>query len=549
MTTERIIELLDYIIVFPNEDADKKRTQNHPFIACEMLSESGPIHDKILENDVIMGKLFSFLDEPRLNSTLAGYFSKVVQPLFARNPEKTMGYFIANGTLPKLIQHLYIKSIVDIILKILTFDNSQQEFFPEERKQLVQDMTSALNTASEYSVHFAGYILSEVLNKSMEINCWKELTGAVIEKENLFKYFEGLIADDCFKSTSCGGVLKTLLGVFSRIDLTKYFEELAFADVFIEFLPKLLTKLATPSKVQLLGTNGESAEALGESRLKVIEIISLAIRLENENLHEAVAQSGVLSEITKLFFDMPWNSILHNVVDNIVVGCVLSRKDSLIHAMLATSNFLDKMVSVGLSPKDGHRLGILGHINKLANYLKSTECEVVKELLNSTQQWNDFSNDYLEVRNTCESKILGDMGKKGESSSSEDDIHDLEPEQDYMRGNYGYEEPVKTLGEENTENTENPPVVHEEPHHETGHFTDVLEQKISEISLVETVPEENKNEDEFHSPQKHIPTIAHSHPVSATFSPGSPINNPDYFSLNFWSLHIKVDEIDQLDPL
>ena len=297
--------MLEYVTIYPDEDADKKRAQNHPFIACEMLSESGPIHDKILDSPELMHKLLSFLDDNRLNSTIAGYFSKVVIPLINRNPEKAMTYFNENKVLAKFVQHIYFKSIVDIVLRILAYDNSMLEFFPNERKEFLQMIINSLSSSTEFNVYFSGYILSEVLGKSMEINNWKELTGLIISKENIKNYFECLISADTYKSAACGNVIKTILNLSLKIDLTKHFDDLCYTDVFIEYLPNLLIKLTTSSNVLLCGTFGKEYEALGEGRLRVIDIISSSLKLETNDIYTAVADSGILTEITKLFFDMP----------------------------------------------------------------------------------------------------------------------------------------------------------------------------------------------------------------------------------------------------
>ena len=557
-----------------------------------MLSESGPIHDKILENDELMAKLFAFLEEPRLNATLAGYFSKVVQPLFGRNPEKAMTYFCTKGILEKLTQHMYVKSIVDILLKVLNFDSSPQEFFPTERKSLVQKVIAHLCTSSEYTVYFSGYILSEVLNKSMEINCWKELTGVIISKENLGIYFKGLVSEDPYRSTACGNVLKTLLGVYSRIDLSKHYEDLAYTRVFVDYLPSLSKKLYSSSNVMISGTNGETSEALGEGRLKLIEIVSATLRLESEGIQEAIGNSGILSEVSRLFFGMPWNSMLHNVVEGVVLGCVMSRKDSLINDMLVTSGFLDSMVRLGLTASDRHRLGVLGHINKLANYLKSVESETVRNLLGNTKDWGKFVGDYLEVRNSCESKILGDMSKKDDSSSSESNQDDPDSQPEYMKINYAHETAGKhpegeaseeNKGNEHSDDSDNSSKEFEiagrdEEHKNDLHFTQSLEQKISEISLNEGRPDEDRMQvdeaaehkaahienigsaEHHHHHHQHKENVTEGgeaniaqgvkHTPSSPESPGhlgrSPKIDP-YSSLIFWS--VKIDEIDDLEPL
>jgi hypothetical protein len=77
----------------------------------------------------LIDKLFDFLDRPAasedpeqgLNSTLCGYFSKVVQIMISTDPIELMKFFEQNdyNVLDKMVVHLDNKSVCELLIKIL----------------------------------------------------------------------------------------------------------------------------------------------------------------------------------------------------------------------------------------------------------------------------------------------------------------------------------------------------------------------------------------------------------------------------------------------
>lgn len=82
-------KLVSYLVDPPPPDADPKREYKYPYLACEIFScEIDAILGALTDDDcALFSRVMSFIDVPpgtRLNSMLAGYFSKTVTCLVSR---------------------------------------------------------------------------------------------------------------------------------------------------------------------------------------------------------------------------------------------------------------------------------------------------------------------------------------------------------------------------------------------------------------------------------------------------------------------------------
>lgn len=541
MNIERLGILISFVTVFPSETDNEKRTHTYPFLACEILHESTMIHDKIIESPELTARLFSFLDENFVNSTLAGYFSRVVHSLICRNPEKLIIYLSQSGTMARLIHHSYSKSISDIVLKIITYDTQQPDFFVPERKALLQQVILSLHSPSEYNVFYAEYIITGVLYKASEINSWKDLLGLVALKENFLMYFSFFTSTDTFRVLAGANIVKTLIGM-NRNELVGSYEEIGVVELLVNSLPDVKLAIGTAPNYNFVGTFREEIEPLGEHRLKLLELVNTAIKMDVEMLNESIADSLILTEVTKLFFKMPWNSILQNTVENLVTTCVLSRNASLIMSMLVTSDFIKHMISTAFSPQAVHRLGNLGHINKIGNYLNHSENEIVKNMLSQVERWEEFCNSYLENRNSLDSKILGDPTLEDQSSSSESEESETElclpTNKQFL--NYGKEKKIEIHN--NTEE-EHKKDLCAENFKSTSEFLIATDAKL--VDMVGKKPEIEPKKFSISPRNKIFSPKNQGHHVFNL----SPELHPDYHHDNYWKIGIKVDEIEDLDEL
>ena len=98
----------------------------YSFTACEILCcELDDVLGQLISDDALMGQLFSLLDRPApLNSTLAGYFGRVVGSLLGKRPQQSHEYLEANQViLDKLVLHIDTTSTVEVILRLIGADD------------------------------------------------------------------------------------------------------------------------------------------------------------------------------------------------------------------------------------------------------------------------------------------------------------------------------------------------------------------------------------------------------------------------------------------
>jgi hypothetical protein len=113
--------MIKYITSVPEEKASDATKDKYPLVcselfACELVS----MFDALLDNHEAMAQLFGFVagKEP-LNSTLAGYFRKVVGVLIQRKYDELSNYIRQNpDVLVNLTNHLESTSIMEVIIML-----------------------------------------------------------------------------------------------------------------------------------------------------------------------------------------------------------------------------------------------------------------------------------------------------------------------------------------------------------------------------------------------------------------------------------------------
>lgn len=461
-------------------------------MACELLSESGPIHDKIIENDELLSRFFSILQLDAPHSTLLGYFSKTALVMIGRNPEKMILFMVQEKLFGRIFDLLYSKALVDILLRVLIVDIGVSNEIVEIQKQALKATLKLLVDGNELVVVNATGIVCELLARVPDINCWKELVMVVCEADNMKLIYDALKHEEEFRVTAAATVLKALFGLCVKVNLYSHFPDLDINSAFIENLPILNQKLQSSNSSLTYSTMKTEYQSLGESRLRIIELISLSLKQDNEHLYEKLSESNILRTITQLFFDYPWHSILHSVFDSIIQTTLLTQNPLIVSNLLINPDLIDKLIKVCENPDPKHRYGHLGYIHKLCNNLKNTSIVSIQEFLAPQENWQQFVANYLNERNSKDLKQLGEVNKNDPSSSSE------EPEillpDNFARTHHGYSsaETHKDKGEEGKDEDDAGNDEVDEPDNiedksPTGHI---------EISLIEADDKESADKDD-----------------------------------------------------
>lgn len=414
-------QLIELVTVFPEDTENKKRCQNHPFVACEILSESGPIHDKILEDESLLSIYFSFLNSENPHSTLIGYFCKTLLALITRSSEKTILYMRGHNVFDQLLQLLSSKGVLDVVLKILLSENTYNAEVLEAQKDLFRGLVTILNSGNQLQTVNAAAAVQDLLSKIPDYSNWKDLVQLLVDPDNSLKVlFQGVLSQEDFRVAAAGSVLRDLLNTTVKANLLQHFPELNLVGPLAEVLPQLEVKLRQNELNDYVNTMKVPVKPLGEGRLRIVEVISSGLKQDNETLFEKIAESGVLRTITALFFDYPWNSIFHNVFDGIIQTTLLNQNPLIVQSLLTNPDLVQKIIKTCEASEAKHRLGNLGFVHKLANRLKDSNIGLIKEFLASQELWQGFVEGYLSGRNAADQRQLGVVSKHEPSSSSDE---------------------------------------------------------------------------------------------------------------------------------
>ncbi|KAF9976852.1 hypothetical protein BGZ73_007651 [Actinomortierella ambigua] len=119
-------QLLGFII---SDDLEDRARFKYPFIACEVIAcELWGIFESALENVEMLVKFWEFLDRPPpLNALQASYFAKVIGVFLMKKTSEMLAFIKAQPeVVPKLLLHMSTSAIMDLLLKIISMEESPE---------------------------------------------------------------------------------------------------------------------------------------------------------------------------------------------------------------------------------------------------------------------------------------------------------------------------------------------------------------------------------------------------------------------------------------
>ena len=426
----------------------------------------------------MLNKLFDFLHSD-INSTLAGYFGKLVQVLITRNPNIMLDYITANNIDALLAEKIYSRSISEIIIKILTLENqpADQPFHLEARKNLLCRVVGQINSDNPISHYFTGQVLIEFISRNAETNCWKELVSNLISPDLLKVLTDAATGSVVSRVSASISVFKVLISNNIRNEVIKIIkpqsteedstviedeEPSEFTKIIVQMFEPLVMNLKKPSET-FLGTYGVEVKILGEDRLKIVEFFLFCIKSDIKEILQALIRYRVLPELVNLFFIFENNSMLHSIIEQIVFASINSSltDEDIIMSILIEGKLLEKLCG-GWEHK-----GYSGHFIKIGRDLlnASDKNEYIRNLLDENDEWKIFHKTVLQKKIDIEKKTLGESDKKSEDNISEE-INSEENLKDDVTPNFSsYKDPY--------ESTENFAEIEEDVHNRDDEPLDI----------------------------------------------------------------------------
>ncbi|XP_052478902.1 uncharacterized protein LOC105776665 [Gossypium raimondii] len=460
----QVEQLIQYIVVEPPENADKKQIYKFPSIACEIFTcEVDIILKTLVEDEGLMNLLFSFLNSNHSHGTqLAGYFSRIVICLLLRKTSAFMQYIKGHQEIVEmLIDLIGITSIMEVLIRLIGADEHMYASYMESMQWIEE--TNVLEMIVD---KFSSSDSAEVHANAAETLCAitrfapPGLAAKITSPNFIGRLFRHALEDSRPKSvlvnslTVCISLLdpkRLTLGVYHTYNRqisqgSTISANPKTVEGMLENLGNLLKLLdVSSSESTLLTTYGKLQPPLGKHRLKIVEFISVLLMVGSETAEKELIRLSAMQRILNLFFEYPYNNFLHHHVENIILSCLESKNVPLIANLLWDCNLLGKILEaekncmLGSDPNmptvsaDGRpspKIGNIGHLTRISNKLVQlgNSNRDIQAYLQENSEWIDWQKNVLSKRNSIENVYQWACGRpttlQDRTRDSDDDYQD-----------------------------------------------------------------------------------------------------------------------------
>eukprot|EP00245_Coleochaete_scutata_P016893 TRINITY_DN806_c0_g1_i2.p1 TRINITY_DN806_c0_g1~~TRINITY_DN806_c0_g1_i2.p1 ORF type:complete len:994 (-),score=262.48 TRINITY_DN806_c0_g1_i2:857-3838(-) len=435
----RVEALVRYIVEDPPEGSDDKRYFKYPFVSCEVFTcEIDMVFNTLLENTELMDLLFSFIELEKSHSALlAGYFSKVVVRLLVRRTHDVMRYLQAHKEiLKKLVDLIGITSIMEVIMalmgaeeQILMFHVDSIQWLSET--DLLEMLVDKLGAGNSPDVHANAAEALTAVARTMP----SALASQLASPKFVSKLFSHVLENPQQKSglihalSVCITLLdprRTASAAASRVarGLSVTSETIHSCspdtvDGMLQRLGDLVALLDLSGDTLVLPTPyGQLKPPLGIHRLKIVEFIAVLFRTNSAVARRELLSLDVIQTALKLFFDFPFNNLLHHQVESIITSCLESGDDAAIDCLFKDCDLVGKILAADADPyasdsrpepramsnRAAARSGNMGHVIRIANRLvqMASSSSQIDAYLKGNEEWSTWQTDVLQKRNTVE---------------------------------------------------------------------------------------------------------------------------------------------------
>ncbi|CAM6102963.1 unnamed protein product [Calypogeia fissa] len=467
----QVQQMLRYVIEEPPEGAEDKRAFKFPFIACEVFTcEIDVVFKTLGEDEELMNMLFSFLDPSRPHGTLlAGYFSKVVICLLLRKTVLVMRYLRAHQEiLKKLVDLIGITSIMEVLVRLVGADEHIYAFHADALQwladtDLLEMLVDKLSPPHSSEVHAnAAETLAAVTRIAPSA-----LASKLASPKFVARLFNHVLEDPSSKST----LIHSLSVCISLLD-PKRAATVAAArgqhptepvptanpetvEGMLQRLGDLLKILDVSTDEKVLPTTyGQLRPPVGIHRLKIVEFIAVLLRTNSEGARQELVRLGAIQIILNLFFNYPFNNMLHHHVESIISSCLESNSPALIDHLFKDCDFVARILAADDNPyapdsrpeprapttKSPPRIGNMGHLTRIANKFVHASNPLIQAHIQANSRWSEWQTAVLESRNRLENVFQWTCGRptavqERPVDSDEDDFRDRDYDISTMAGN------------------------------------------------------------------------------------------------------------------
>lgn len=289
-TPNVLTHLLTYILIEPSTD-DQKHGHKFPFICNEILAcEIPQILDQFFNEQTLLDQLFSFLNERKVNLTLAGYFSSVASILLRHNSYELLSYIHEMRDLGKLlVDHLYSTSIMNFVWKLMADEDHGNPAYVAKLDEMVEIVLARFceNGKAEFFMQVvnSGVMICGLLRNHGETSNWSYIQQAVSFSPNADILVNCAVGHNDVLAEASLSIIEAYL---ANLDV-KNSEDNIISNEISFLLELLCEKVQKFCEILKIPKN-----ALGMSRLNIVKILAGLVRLPFNEVKNAIKESNVV---------------------------------------------------------------------------------------------------------------------------------------------------------------------------------------------------------------------------------------------------------------
>eukprot|EP01083_Nonionella_stella_P048399 129431_1 len=199
--------------------------------------------------------------------------------------------------------------------------------------------------------------------------------------------------------------------------------------VVFEHLADFEALLLKVPKYELPTQFGVLSPPLGAVRMKVVELLVAVLRSNYPPVYERISELELIPRCLGLFFEYPWNNLLHGLVEHVIQMILSGDSIPLKTTLFKRADVVGKLLEAHRQndAQTRYRLGFMGHITRISNTIvnQALSDELLEKFCNESDEWNLYTNGKLSIENEKLNIQLGGHRPNGSFiEDSEDEMYD-----------------------------------------------------------------------------------------------------------------------------
>jgi SIT4 phosphatase-associated protein len=262
-----------------------------------------------------------------------------------------------------LIDHLEFKAIAECLVRVISLEQATVtalDNFIDVRLKALTRIAQIFEIFEEGGdlerVSNASFVLCELVNKRPNLNC-----GAQIEEHFNSKVFLDLIYNNALRVEPLSPHVLNVICVLVQLNLLnkniakpqsnsdEVPEDIVISDpeneLHVQYLADNLSKFAAYLDMDtnrvLSVSYGNPTMPLGTARLRIVDIVANAAKLNNTRINQEICGNFMFSQFMTLVTKFEWNNILHNIIEKLFTSLIEGPPGTLRHHVFF--KYLDKL--------------------------------------------------------------------------------------------------------------------------------------------------------------------------------------------------------------